>query len=134
MVCNLWKITQLDDANLWLLRAATLSLVTMAVHIFLAGLETVGPLLSAKDLASIPRATAYYCWHIVTITIGAMGAAFAMSAMTGTPDAAIIATFMAAGFTIWNVALIISHKLPWLQMGQWALFGTITILGIIGLV
>lgn len=124
----------MQDANLWLSAAAVLSLGTMAVHIFIGGPETVGPLLSSTELDSIPRATAYFCWHIVTITIGMMGAAFAMSALTGAPDAALIATVLAAGITVWNVTLIISHKLPWLGMGQWALFGPITALGVIGLV
>lgn len=122
------------DANLWLIAAAILSFGTMGVHVFLGGPETVAPLLSAKELPAIPRATAYYCWHIVTITIGAMAAAFAMSALTGAPDAAIIATAMAIGFTIWNVILIVRQKLPWLRMGQWALFGPIAALGVVGLV
>ena len=122
------------DANLWLLAAAGLSLATMFIHLLIGGPETVGPLLSAKDLDSIPRATAYYCWHIVSITLGAMAAAFGMSVMTGAPDAALIATIMSAGFTVWSVVLIITHKLPWLAMGQWAFFGPITIVGVIGLV
>lgn len=122
------------DANPWLLAAALVSLATVAVHVFLGGPETVSPLFSSRDLGEIPRATAYYCWHIVTITIGAMAVAFAMSAMTGAPDAAIIATAMAAGFTIWNVILIRTQRLPWLRMGQWALFGPIAILGVAGLV
>lgn len=122
------------DLNLWLIAAALLCTATVGIHIFIGGPEVVPSLLKAESMTVVARATACYCWHIVTITLAAMGVAFAMSALTGTPDAALIATGLAVCFTGLNITLIITRKLPWLEMRQWALFAPIAALGVIGLV
>ncbi|MGB0926881.1 MAG: hypothetical protein ACPGVA_06715 [Pikeienuella sp.] len=123
-----------DDINLWLLAAAALSFATLIIHVFVGGPEIAAPVDATDALSPVVRATNFYCWHIVTITIAGMTAAYGLSAQGLLPGAAMLATAYALGFTGWSVALIIMRRLPWLEMGQWVLFGPITVLGVIGLV
>jgi len=119
--------------NVWFAAAAGLSAITCALHAVLGGREAARPLLAAKDLDRIAKFTNYYCWHLVTITIGALGAAFAYASM---PDArselAVFATGTAFLFSLWSLGMIARFQLRPLQFGQWALFLPIALLGLVG--
>lgn len=120
--------------NYWLLAAAIMSGFTCVIHTTLGGRETAVPLLAAPDLKKIPKYTAYYCWHLVTITLA--GIAFAFWLAAGDPNAhalGVFATFGSGAFALWSVVMIAIFKLRPFHFPQWALFIPAAILGVIGL-
>ena len=120
--------------NLWFLSAAILSFGICALHVTLGGREAARPLLATTELDRVAKFTNYYCWHLVTIAIALMAAAFAFAARPGANvDAAIFASATAAVFALWSVIMIVRHKLSPLQFGQWALFLPVGLLGAVGL-
>lgn len=122
------------DWNIWLLVAGLLSLLTAAVHFFLGGREVALPLLQARDINNVAKHTNYYCWHLVTIVLVAMGAGFIHAALQpGDWVGAVTWTGLAGAFTLWNIALILWKRLNPKHMVQWALFLPITATGMIGL-
>lgn len=60
--------------------AAASSLVTFAVHTFVGGAFVAKPLLADQSLPKAAKWLAYYCWHIVTLLLLTMAAAFAAAA------------------------------------------------------
>ena len=66
--------------NLWLMTAALLAGATMVVHLVAGGRLFARPLL-ALDVGPTLKATHYFCWHIVTLTLGAWAAALAWLAL-----------------------------------------------------
>ena len=121
--------------NGFLLLAAVASLITFGLHVFAAGPKVAAPLLRAKDIKPVAKYTNYYCWHIVSIVLLAMGGAYFWAAKY--PDGlelAVLATAMAFSFMIWGLALIVWKRQPTRFMPQWVLFAVITGLGTAGLV
>lgn len=60
----------------YLLSAALAAFVTAAIHTFIGGPEIARPLLESGDVPTVPKYTHYACWHIVTLTLLAIGRAF----------------------------------------------------------
>jgi len=119
--------------NGWFAAAAALSAFTCGLHVFMGGREAVRPLLAAGDLDRLAKFTNYYCWHLVTIAIGALAAAFAYSARQGAaPELALFATGIALLSASWSLGMIARFRLPPLQFGQWALFLPIGLMGLAG--
>lgn len=119
--------------NGWFAAAAGLSAITCGMHIVMGGREAARPLLAATDLDRVAKFTNYYCWHLVTIAIGALVAAFAYSSRAGaTADLALFATGIALLFALWSLGMIAKFRLPPMQFGQWALFLLIALLGLAG--
>lgn len=119
----------------WLLAAAAaVSVLTCLIHLVLGGREIARPLLAADGLRRVPKYTAYYCWHLVTITLAGLALAFAVAARPdGSRDLALFATGGAALFAAWSLGMIARFRLrPW-HFPQWALFLPITALGLAGL-
>jgi hypothetical protein len=120
--------------NFWFLSAAVLSTGICALHVTLGGREAARPLLSTTELDRVAKYTNYYCWHLVTIAIALMAAAFAFASRPGAnTDAAIFASAAAIIFALWSVIMIVQHKLSPLQFPQWALFLPVGFLGAVGL-
>ncbi|MEO0637088.1 MAG: hypothetical protein AAFY73_10610, partial [Pseudomonadota bacterium] len=69
----------MTTAPLWLWISAGLAGFICLIHIFAGGRESVPPLLSS-DMESLPKYTNYYCWHLVSLTLAAMAAAYAFAA------------------------------------------------------
>ncbi|MCC2112695.1 MAG: hypothetical protein KDJ16_11735 [Hyphomicrobiales bacterium] len=108
--------------NGWYVAAAVSSAATCLVHVFLGGREIARPLLAA-ELRKIPKYTAYYCWHMVTITIAALALAFALAARPGGAiELAYFATGLSALFMAWNLIMIALFRLRLLHFPQWLLF------------
>jgi uncharacterized membrane protein YjjP (DUF1212 family) len=121
--------------NLWFLSAAILSTGICALHVIMGGREAARPLLATTELDRVAKFTNYYCWHLVTIAIALMAAAFAFASRPGAnADTAIFASAAAIIFALWSVVMIVQHKLSPLQFGQWALFLPVGFLGAAGLV
>lgn len=117
---------------IWIWCACGASGFTCLLHIFVGGPSTAKPLLES-DLDSVAKYTNYYCWHLVTITLAAMTAAYLISALTPSAwELAVAATLLAAGFAIWSIALNLIKKTHPLALPQWILFIPITVFGILG--
>ena len=74
--------------------AAITSIVTFAVHVFAGGVYVARPLLADQTLPKASKWLNYYCWHITSVLILFLGAAFAFSAIH--PDRLELAAFAAA--------------------------------------
>lgn len=119
--------------NMALLSAAGLSLACWAVHTFVGGREVARPLLDAK-MASVPKYTSYYCWHLVTIVLLAMTAAFAYGAVAPTgKDVAVFALGLSIAFSIWSLVLVVWKRQRLLQLPQWLLFLVISVVAAAGI-
>lgn len=121
--------------NNWFLSAAALSAAVCAVHVIMGGREAARPLLASTELDQVAKYTNYYCWHIVTIVIAALGAAFLVAAIDHDADElalfAVITSFL---FAVWSLAMIARFRLPLLPFGQWILFLVVAAVGAAGLV
>lgn len=119
--------------NGWFAAAAGLSAFTCGLHVIVGGRIAARPLLAATDLGRIVKFTTYYCWHLVTIAIGALAVAFACSARAGAAtDLAVFATVIAFLFAMWSLGMIAKFRLSLVQFCQWILFFPVGVLGLIG--
>ncbi len=122
--------------NIWFLGAAVLSFIVCLIHVFLGGKEAARPLLDSSDLKPVPKYTNYYCWHMVTITIAALGVMFSIAAfIQSAVELAWAASMLAALFCLWNIALYLCKRQElhrWYQLPQWVLFLPIAALGVLG--
>lgn len=85
--------------------ATFISGVTFVVHTFVGGVYVARPLLANTTLPRASKWLSYYCWHIATILIAAIGVAFAYCALR--PDrielaigAAVVSAMLAALSTL----------------------------------
>ena len=121
------------SATTWLWLASAASFLTFGLHTFATRKDIVAPLLDA-DLHPVSKFTNYYCWHLVTLTLPMMSAAFAISALVPSAwELAAAATLLSALFAFWSIALVIWKKQKAFNLPQWALFIPIAILGLLGL-
>ncbi len=124
----------IQTVNPWLALAAVTATFTALVHCFAGGRFIVPPLLEAGDIHPIPKFTHYYCWHLVSLILFAIGIGFAYGAVRPDGlDLAVAATVVSGAYFVWNVALIVWKSLSPKRMPQWALFLPTTVLGIAGL-
>ena len=118
--------------NLAFLTAAGLSLFTWAVHLF-AGTPSIARPLMQSALPDVPRLTHFYCWHLVTLTLGAMVAGFGYAAVWPSGvELGVLFTVLAGLFSLWSVILVIAHRRKWHELPQWVLFLPIFIAGAVG--
>jgi len=122
-------------ANLPFLLAAIVSFLVALIHVFIGGPEVARPLLRTTELGTVPRLTAYYCWHLVSITLIAMAVGFAIPALTGQDwMSGLLWTIIAAGFALWSLVLALLKSQPLFRFPQWALFLPVAALGGWGLI
>ena len=118
----------------WLVVAGVAAAAVCALHIFLGGPAAATPLLRAKDINNVARYTNYYCWHMVTIVLASMAAAFLVAALSPPAiELAWAATLLSAAFAIWSIGLVVWKKQKPLHLPQWLLFVVVTALGGMGL-
>ena len=121
------------DMNIWFAAAGGLAVITTLAHVFAGGAVAAKPLLEAGAMNSVARFTNYYCWHIVTIVLAGMAAGFAYAALTPAgADVALVMTVFAAGFAIWNGAMILAHGLTLRQHPQFVFFVPMTLIALPG--
>jgi len=122
--------------NYWFITASALSAFICLLHVFGGGPTTVPDLVKKQALpGGVGRMTAYYAWHLVTITLAAQSLAFWMAAQ---PNGALeLAWFAASGalaFAIWSVIMIALYRLKPLLFPQWILFFPVAITGFAGII
>jgi len=71
--------------NIWCLAAGVAATLVALTHVFLGGRETARPTLAAVEMTSLVRYTNYYCWHLVTLSVGLVSAGFFYSAFPARP-------------------------------------------------
>lgn len=121
--------------NLYFLVAALLSVGICALHVVVGGRKVARPLLDAERLSATAKFTNYYCWHLVTIAISALAAAFAIAGTSeASRDTAMLATAVAGLFAGWSLVMIAIFRLPLWRFPQWLLFLPVAGLGLAGLV
>ena len=121
--------------NYCLLAAAVLSFLCDGVHFFTGGKYIARPLLSTKELHRVVIYTQYYCWHLVTLKIFAMGAAFLYSAVYYTSDTRALSLFavgLALGFAVLGIVMVPMVQQSYKDMPQGWMFVPVVILGILG--
>jgi len=128
-----WWSPDTEATNPWLIAAGAATLVTAVIHLVLGGREVARPLLDSRDINPVAKYTNYYCWHLVSLTIIAMGGSFMWAAAdTDAHAAAVVALILSLAFAAWSLALVVTAKQSFIQMPQWVLFCAIAALGYIG--
>ncbi len=118
---------------IWIWLAFGTSAITFLLHTFVGGPDVAKPLLES-DMATVPKYTNYYCWHLVTLTLFAMAGSFLVAAVWPSAwELSLLATALAAGFAIWSVLLNIIAKTSFLKLPQWILFTPTSLFGILGM-
>ncbi|MBI1383560.1 MAG: hypothetical protein GC150_01420 [Rhizobiales bacterium] len=130
----------IGGANGWLVAAAIVTAATAAIHVILGGKYVARPLLAARELHPIAerhrvaKYTSYYCWHLVTITLLAMAAGYAVAAVRpGAGELAVMCAVLSAGFCLLSIGLILMLRLDWRHFPQWSLFAAAVVLAVVGL-
>lgn len=79
--------------------------------------------------------TNYYYWHAITITIFVQAGCYFWAALPGENiDLAVLATILAFGFLVWNVALNLWLKPKPSAAPQWIFWVPVLMLGVAGLI
>ena len=118
-----------------ILAAGILSAIITLIHVFIGGPEVARPLLAADDLDKRPKYTAYYCWHLTSISLGVMSLLFLWPSLWGgSPDLAIVGSFMAGLFCFWGIFLQTFPKseLTFADLPQGWMFAPVAVLGVWG--
>lgn len=114
--------------------ASAAAVVTLAIHIFGGGIRVVRPLLADTTLPHASKWLSYYCWHIATLTILAIGAMFAYCAFA--PGQRVIAAFVTAFTAILSglsAAVAIKGGIHPLRFPSTTLFAAIAVFGAVAL-
>lgn len=118
-----------QDWNLWALAAGALTAFTLAVHVVLGGRDTARPLLDTDGLTEVAKATAYFCWHLVTLTLAGMAAAFVWHGVAGAPSALVLVTVLAGFFAALSLGLSMKFGRNVLLLPAWTLFAPVAMFG-----
>ncbi|WP_306015870.1 hypothetical protein [Oceanicaulis sp. MMSF_3324] len=115
--------------NTWLLVAAVLSAGICWLHTFVGGRRIARPLLTAP-LPSKPKHTSYFCWHIVTLVLAALGIMFLYAAVQPEGvDVAWVAVGLTASIAVYGIVMPPSLRLKYTDHPQGWLFVPVAIVG-----
>ncbi|HER26508.1 MAG TPA: hypothetical protein ENI69_05310 [Rhodospirillales bacterium] len=93
------------------------------IHVFVGGPAIARPMLAATDLKTVAKLTNYYCWHLVSIVLFAMGLCWIwFLADPAAREVAILATGFSVAFLVWGLVLVVWKRQRHLEMPQWILF------------
>lgn len=121
--------------NLWFLTASATSFAITLLHIFGGGPTVAAPMLAAKELDAVVKYLNYYCWHLVSISLTLMAAAFAWSGLVDDAwEAAVLGTVTATAYFVWGLALVIIKRQRFRDMPQGWLFLPVAVLGLFGII
>ncbi len=114
--------------------AALTAFSTFIVHAFVGGVRVARPLLADTTLPKASKWLNYYCWHIATVLILAMTAAYADAALR--PEGAALAVLMTAIATVLSLlsaAVALKGGIHPLRFPSTSLFTAVAALGAAGL-
>lgn len=121
---------------LFLWAAAAMALVTFAVHTFVGGKFVAQPLLANTDLPKASKWLNYYCWHVTTVMIAFVAAAFAWLAITtgqtsvaGQTSAVVFLSLQTAAASLLSVFVAIKGGIHPLRFPSTSLFAVTSALG-----
>ncbi len=118
----------MQQAFLW--SAAAASAITFAVHTFIGGRAVARPLLADRSLPKEAKWLAYYCWHIATVLLAAVTAAFGWAAWSGAArDLAIAITGLAAILSLLSAGVAIMGGINPLRFPSTSLLAVVACLG-----
>lgn len=118
--------------NIWFLAASIVSFSICLLHIFGGGKIAARPLLNSS-MGKVSKYTNYYCWHLVTITLVAIGAMFLWAAEhQGGIELAFMATGLCFAFMVWSFGIVALNKWRFFDFPQWLLFLVPMVLGGVG--
>lgn len=114
--------------------AAFGSILICGIHIVAGGRENVRPLLQAKELPQGVAVTLYYSWHLVSITLAAMGVFFLLAALNETyVSLAVAASTLSALFAALSLFITAVKRLRFADLPQWVFFAPVAVCGFWGL-
>lgn len=114
---------------------ATIALAVALTHLFAGGRELVGPLLASRDMVKPVRLTHYYCWHLVTISLFGLAAAYGWAALDASArELAVFVTVVSGLFCVWGLGLVLGQRQRHKHMPQWILFCALTVTGVLALI
>ena len=115
--------------------AAGLSVINAALHTVLGGREVAVPLKATNDLDPVAKWVAYYCWHLVTIVLWSMAAAFAWLSCVGFEfGLSLVLLALSGGFALGGLALPKAVGMSYKAMPQGCLFVPVFLCGLAGIV
>jgi len=121
--------------NLYFVAASIACFITFAIHTWLGGPPTVGPLLKSRDMHDVAKYTNYYCWHLVTIVLVAMACSFGWASLYSDGiELAWLAFLLSTSFMLWSLVLVVWKKQRFFELPQWTLFACISAIGGWGLI
>ncbi len=122
----------MQQALLW--SAAIASAITFVVHTFIGGRVVARPLLADRSLPKAAKWLAYYCWHITTVLLFVMAAAYGWAAWSGEARELTIAiTGLAALLGALSVGVTLKAGINPLRFPSTSLFALTACLGTAGL-
>jgi hypothetical protein len=111
--------------------AAFMSFVTFAVHTFIGGPRVAGPLLATTHLPIASKWLNYYCWHITTVLLLAMGAGYAHVALhPDRPELAVFLTALSSALSVLSAAVAIKGRINPFRFPSTSLFAVVSVLGL----
>jgi hypothetical protein len=118
----------MSAAFLWAASAA--AAVTFCVHVFVGGVYVARPLLADASLPRPSKWLNYYCWHITSVLIAALAAAFAWSALGAAhSELVVFSTLLCAALSPLSAAVALKGGIaPW-RFPSTTLFAVTAILG-----
>ena len=123
------------DMNLWFLAAGATSFAITLLHLFGGGPTVAAPLLAAKELDAVVKYLNYYCWHLVSIGLALMAAAFAWSGLVEAAwEVAVLGTVAALAYCVWGLVLVVIKQQRFRDMPQGWLFLPVAGLGLLGMI
>ena len=119
--------------NLGFAAAAVVLAATFGVHVFLGGIHAARPLLAATDITRASRWLNYFCWHMVSVLLLALAAAFALAA--GRADMwplAALGVLLSAVFSLLSAVVALKGQIAPLRFPSTSLFALSSAAGFCG--
>jgi hypothetical protein len=119
-----------DNRTILFAGAALAALATFAVHTFVGGVFVARPLLADRTLPRASKWLNYYCWHVTTILLLGMTAAFGRAATNGVAtDLSVAVTILSGCLSALSGWTAIRGGINPLRFPSTSLFALICVLG-----